>query len=61
MLEKEGDESPLNEKLWLNFDVVGDGFELTSANDFVASGGGRALAVIPTTPVDAVGPLRQQA
>ena len=61
MLEKEGDESPLNEKLWLSFDIVKDGFALTPANDFVASGEGRALVVIPETPIEAVGPLQQQA
>jgi hypothetical protein len=61
MLEKEGDESPLNEKLRLNFDIVKDGFALTLASDFVASGEGRALVVIPATPTDGHRPLRQLA
>jgi ATP-dependent Clp protease ATP-binding subunit ClpB len=61
MLEKEGDESPLNEELRLNFDIVEDGFTLTSTNDFVASSEGRALVVIPVTPIDSVEPRRQQA
>ena len=61
MLEKKGDESPLNEKLRLNFDVARDGFGLTPVTPIVTPGEGRALVVIPLTPVDALGPLQQLA
>jgi hypothetical protein len=61
MLEKEGDESPLNEKLRLDFDFLKDSFALTAASLFGAPDEGRALVVIPATPIDTHGPLRQQA
>ncbi len=61
MLEKRGDESPLNERLRLNFDIARDSFELTAVTSIVDSGEGRALVVIPLVPLDSVEPLQQHA
>jgi hypothetical protein len=54
MLEKEGDESPLNEQLRLNFDIPSDRFGLTTMTPIVRAG--RALVVVPSTSIDAAGP-----
>jgi ATP-dependent Clp protease ATP-binding subunit ClpA len=46
MLEKKGDESPLSEKLWLNFDIVSDAFALTTSSADMLPAAGRALVAI---------------
>jgi len=46
MLEKKGDESPLNEKLRLDFDLASDAFGLTVISPAVGSSAGRALVVM---------------
>jgi hypothetical protein len=47
MIEKKGDEAPLNEKLRLCFDVVNDSFSLTDVDAAVGHSTGRALVAIP--------------
>ena len=56
MLEKKGDESPLNERLRLCFDAVNDGFSLTDMEAVVSHSMGRALVVAPSAAIDDLKP-----